>query len=150
MSYCPRCGAPEQLGAQFCPSCGRRYGDGSDAPFSWKNALNWRPLEAAVERITRWLEPVSALIETWLRRGVDALLAENYAAPSYVVWNIAALVFCSVPCGLIGLVYSLRVLQLRKNNDGSPIEASKYAKLWLALAVLYFLLIRIPLYLRTR
>ena len=55
-----------------------------------------------------------------------------------------------VPCGLIGVVYSLRVLQLRKNHDGSPVSASKYAKIWLALAVVYFLLIRVPFFLRMR
>ena len=148
MNYCPRCGAPEQSGARFCPSCGRRYDSASGPSFSWKDALNWRPLEAATERVSRWLEPVNDAIERWIRLGVDALLAENFAAPSYIVWNILALLFCSVPCGLIGVVYSLRVLQLRKNHDASPVPASKSAKIWLALAVVYFLLIRVPFFLK--
>ncbi len=150
MNYCPRCGTPEQTGARFCPSCGRRYDSAVGSSFSWKGALNWRPLEAATEYVSRLLEPVNDAIERALRRGVDALLAENFAAPSYLVWNILALFFCSVPCGLIGVVYSLRVLQLRKNHDGSPVSASKYAKIWLALAVVYFLLIRVPFFLRMR
>ncbi len=150
MNYCPRCGTPEKPGAQFCPSCGKRYGSASGSSFSWKNAINWRPFEAGTERVAKWLEPVSDAIERGLRRGADALLAENYAAPSYIVWNILALLFLSPPCGLIGVVYSLRVLQLRKNNDASPIVASKYAKIWLALAFAYFFLIRVPFFMRMR
>ena len=147
MNYCTRCGNPEQPGARFCPTCGKRYKIESDGSFA-KRALSCNLLGAATRTLTRMLEPASVAIERGIRRGVDALLAENGAAPSFLAWNVAAFLAFSVPCGLIGLAYSLRVLQIRENNDGSSVVASKYAKLWFALAVASFLLIRVPLCLK--
>lgn len=145
MNYCPHCGAPEPPGARFCPSCGRRY-DANGSSFSFNNALNWRPLESAVELCVRWLDPVCRAVEIWIRRAIDAILKENPAAPSYVVWNLLAVFFCSVPCGAIGLIYSVRTLQLKKNGDDSPVAASKNAKLWFALSIVWLFAFRLHLY----
>ena len=148
MKYCARCGAPEQPGARFCPACGRKYDAADRSGFSLRNAIGWRPLEAAVERVVRWMEPVSDFVMRWLRRGFEELLSDNYAAPSFMAWNLLATLFCSLPCGFVGLVYSLRVLQLKRNNDDSPVSASRYAKLWLTLAVVWFFVVRAPLCLK--
>ena len=128
MRYCTRCGAPELEGAKFCPTCGKCYepGDG----FNWKNALNWRPFESFIEKTTHFIEPASRFALTALRRGADFVFSQNARAPSYIIWNLLALLLCSVPMGLVGVAYSIRVLQLKKNGDASPELASYYAKLW--------------------
>lgn len=147
MKYCTYCGAPEQQGARFCPSCGKRYGSTASS-FNPAELLNWRPLEAGVERLTKLLNPASEYCALYIRKGADMLLAENYKAPSFLVWNLIALFCCSTVCGFVGTLYSIRVLQLQRNHDGSAVSASKYAKLWFFASVVVLFLVRLPLFLR--
>jgi len=146
-AYCPKCGAAFPSGSNFCGNCGYKIGKvGSRSLGSlfqaFKNA-NWSSFSSTV---ARGLDVATNWIENTIQKGVSKLFAENSSAPSFAIFNALALVFCSVPAGAIGLFYSWRVYSLKQKGDNfEAIRSSKSAKIWFFVAVVYLLIVRLPL-----
>ena len=52
--------------------------------------------------------------------------------PNYLVWSILVTLFCCVPFGIVGIVYSVMANSAKQYGDfAKAIECAKKAKIWL-------------------
>lgn len=55
---------------------------------------------------------------------------------TYLGWNIAATVLCCIPCGIIGIIYSVMTRNKYDQGDYAGAQnASKWAAIWLILGI---------------
>ena len=143
-AYCPKCGAAFPSGFNFCGNCGYKIGSVGSWNFGrFFNKLRWSSLLSSV---TRGLDVATRWIENTVKTGVAKLFAESYSAPNFAILNALALVFFSVPAGAIGLLYSWQVYSSKQKGDYSEARrASKSAKIWFFVAIVYLLSVRLPL-----
>ena len=62
----------------------------------------------------------------------DQFYVQTPPIPNYLVWSILVTLFCCVPFGIVGIVYSVMADNAKQYGDfARAIECAKKAKLWL-------------------
>jgi len=92
--YCVHCGAQVDETARFCPQCGAAL----------SSSRNAQPLDGAES-------PLNPTCENPYASGANYDRSANYDFAStpiedYLLWNILATLFCCMPCGIAGIVFS--------------------------------------------
>lgn len=118
--FCPKCGTSLPNAARFCPTCGDAVG--SNAPSTLESPLETsdanKPAYDASNPCAQNQENVGDVADV----------------PDYLILNILATLFCCLPFGVAGIIFSVQANSAKARGDlQGAVRASSTAKTFLIL-----------------
>lgn len=107
--YCPKCGVQNDDNASVCVSCGYVLNNNSNIN---NNGVN-----------------TNATTNQYSNQSSNNQMTGS--VPSYLAFSILTTLFCCLPTGIVGIVYSSQVDSKLRNGDmNGAMDSSKKAKIW--------------------
>ncbi len=103
--YCVHCGAQLDATMRFCPQCGASINSTSDRS-SFGGAES--PLNASYE---------NPYVCAGNYDRSPGCASESSSINDYLLWNVLATLFCCMPCGIAGIVFSCQCNSAKGRGD---------------------------------
>ena len=107
--FCYKCGAEMQDDAMFCSSCGLKLERSAPTPNSAAS-----PIDASVydQSSSPYSESPYFAPSTGASYSSDSSKVNNY-----LIWNVLATLFCCIPLGIVGIVFSVLSSNAMSRSD---------------------------------
>lgn len=146
--FCPNCGAENQDNTLVCESCGTNLDEVNQAEKQQTNPqppITQQPIskqpQPQYQPQTQYQQPQYQQVPPqYQQQQPQYQPPQQYSYPvnqppekvnNYLIWSILCTIFCCLPCGIVGIVYSNKVnTALSVGNIEQAREASKNAKIW--------------------
>ena len=112
--FCPNCGVENPDNATVCSSCGANL-----------NEVNQeQPIQQPQQPVSQYQQVPPQYNQPYNQQPKPNI-------NNYLIWSILCTIFCCLPCGIVGIVYSNKVnTALNMGNIEEAIKSSKTAKTW--------------------
>jgi hypothetical protein len=113
--FCPKCGNPLPANARFCPLCGVAVP--SNAASEMKSPLGAASFETPDAFGTSYdsSNPYAEPSPSAPYAPSDWSDAAN--VPDYLIWNVLSTLFCCMPIGIAGIIFSIQTNSAKTRGD---------------------------------
>lgn len=133
--FCPNCGVEISDNATVCSSCGANLNEINQEQPSQQTQQPQQSFQQPPQQFTN--QPMQSQQPSYQYQQVQPQYNQQYNQQfkpninNYLVWSILCTIFCCLPCGIVGIVYSNKVnTALNMGNIEEAIKSSKTAKTW--------------------
>ena len=132
--FCPKCGNSLPANARFCPLCGVAVSPNAASEMeSPLGAASFETLgNSGAYRESANPYASSSATDPYAPTGWE----EAANVPDYLIWNVLATLFCCMPLGIAGIVFSIQTNSAKTRGDyEAATRASSTAKTLLIVGV---------------
>lgn len=130
--FCPNCGVENPDNATVCSSCGANLNEvNQEQPIQQPQQPFQQPPQQFTNQPMQSQQPVSQYQQVPPQYNQPYNQQPKPNINNYLIWSILCTIFCCLPCGIVGIVYSNKVnTALNMGNIEEAIKSSKTAKTW--------------------